>query len=266
MARSLIPQFRLPRARWIALATLVLVLAGCALLIWLPAHRENRAIAALRANGREVETASRPPQRLREFYARSDDPFGDNPVDHLSFLNRVQLLRPYGFTDADAVHLQAFQELYNLVLTGQPVTDVTLAHVRDLVELRHLRLGGTLVSDTGLAHLSGMEHLVRLDLAGTQIGDAGLAHVRGLTKLRQLSLASTKITDAGLSQLSALSELVMLTLDDTSVGDTGIMQLSNLSKLRELSVIGTHVTDAGIDAMLQVLPECEIVFKRPLPE
>jgi hypothetical protein len=225
-----------PKRRWaqFSLATMFVVVTvlcvGLALVV-VPAERQRRAVAAIKALGGGVHYVE-PDQGVSEAFPRP-------------FLRRW-LPRDY-FDEVQAVHLD-----------GSQVTDDGLEHLNELTRLESLSLGSTQVTDAGLTHLQRLTRFKNLWLNGTQVTDAVLAQLQGMTRLEYLNFDGTQVTDAGLAHLQGLTELQQLSLINTHVTDAGLAHLQGLTGLKNLWLNGTQVTDAGRAQLKQTLPKCHI--------
>jgi hypothetical protein len=79
----------------------------------------------------------------------------------------------------------------------------------------------------------------------------------------QVSVRGTRITNAGLAHLKALESLEDLDLAETAVDDTGLVELQGFKSLRRLNVDGSRVTEAGIKQLQAVLPDLEVIGRKP---
>ncbi len=184
---------RLPRPGTLVLIAVVLLIGGGALMVWLPYHREQTAIAEVEKLGGDTE---------------------------------LEIVRPFWIPDAvDDEYLEFFERGNVVFLSDTQVRDAGLKHLRGLTKLEYLHLDNTQVSDAGLEHLRGLTDLENLDLGNTQVSDAGLKHLRGLTKLEYLHLANTQVSDAGLEHLRSLTNLESLDFGNTQVSDAGLEHL-----------------------------------------
>ena len=113
--------------------------------------------------------------------------------------------------------------------------------------------------DVGFSQMPIMFEMEELNLHSTDVGDESLKLVGQFTRLKSLNLYRTKISDAGLPSLNSLKDLSTLSLSGTGVTNDGLAALGGLSSLTKLSVdIGGGVTFDGVDALKELLPNCEI--------
>ncbi len=187
------PKSRLPRTGTLVLIAVVLLIGGGALMVWLPYHQEQRAIAEIERHGGQ-------------------------------FLSAV--IRPAWIPSAvDVEYLEVFERVTEIYLYDTTVSNLGLEHLRGMTNLLGLALDNTQVGDGGLEHLRGLTNLEFLSLNDTQISNAGLEHLRGLTNLKFLILDNTQISGAGLSHLRGLANLRELSLHNTQVTRAGIEEL-----------------------------------------
>ncbi|TWU09513.1 Leucine Rich repeats (2 copies) [Symmachiella macrocystis] len=188
-----VPKTRLPRTWTIVLLGVVLLVGGGALMVWLPYHRNQTAIAEVERLGGYTESVIVRPAWI------------PNVVD-----------------DED---LWLFERVIVVDLTASQVSYVGLEHLRGLTNLEELWMDRTQVTDVGLEYVRRLNNLRTLSLIDTQVSDAGLEHISQLISLRTLTLDNTQISDAGLEHLLQLTNLKVLWLDGTQVTDAGTEKL-----------------------------------------
>ncbi|MFH5804889.1 leucine-rich repeat domain-containing protein [Alienimonas sp. DA493] len=110
------------------------------------------------------------------------------------------------------------------------------------------------------------DRLRELNLRGTPFDDDLSHKLTLLPNLRKLHLENTRITDAALVPVGTLEKLEYLNLYGTDVSDAGLKNLRGLVALRTLYVWDTRVTPDGALALLEDLPEAEIVGVDLSPE
>ncbi|WP_339907125.1 hypothetical protein [Symmachiella dynata] len=222
---------RLPRTGTLMLIAVVLLVGGGVLMVWLPYHRNQVAMAEV--------------QKLRG-------------------VTEPGIVRPFWIPDAvDDEYLELFLRGTGVWLSDTQVSDAGLKYLHGLTNLRELDLRNTQVTDAGLEQLRGLTKLVELSLAMTQVSDEGFQKLRGLTKLRYLDLRNTQVGDEGLAHLPGATKLENLWLDDTQVSDAGVDHLRGLTNLQLLTLHNTQVTRAGIERLQKALPDCEIYWTPP---
>ena len=79
-----------------------------------------------------------------------------------------------------------------------------------------------------------------------------------------MRLRNTQLGDAGLEQIGGLTGLVLLDLRNTQVSDAGLLHLGELGDLVTLYLDGTQVTNEGVQELQSRLPDCDIVYWRPV--
>ena len=219
--------YSIPRALWIILAAVVLLVVAVGLHVGIPIYRHEVAIEEINRLSGKMETRPRDPQRLRQ--------------------------------RGEHERMMRFDELIGVELVGSEVSDDTLRNLKGVTQLKWLTLAGTQVTDAGLAHLAELTQLQWLRLDNTKVTDAGLAHLTGLTRLRNLCLDNTQVTDLGLAHLSGLAKLQWLWLGNTRVTDAGLVHVSGLTRLQGVWLGNTQVTDAGIAELQHALPAVTII-------
>ena len=225
----------LTKLRWqFSIRTMLLVVSvSCVTLsVWVvPAERQRRAVAAIRALGGTVS-------------------FVDNQGTNESFpAASLRRWLPPNYSD----------EVEKVNLDYVRVTDDEMAHLQGLTRLRVLRLKSARVTDAGLAYLQGLTDLRELRLGNTHVTSAGLFHLRGLTGLQELRLSGTQVTDEGLVYIQRLRDLQLLWLGSTQVTDAGVAHLKDLTSLEMIDLCNTRVTDAGLVQLRGALPHCIVV-------
>jgi hypothetical protein len=191
-------RFRLPHWGWFLLATVVLVVAGIGLSIWLPYHREQQLIKEINSWGvGQYVTITRGPEWLRKL-------IGNDRMDEIRVFSRVN----------------------GVIFEGSKFNDAEFAYLIRWPNLERFSLVGTGVTDAGMVHMSGLTNVKSFNIAGTMVTDKGLAHLSGCTKLESLNLFNlTAVTDASLPHLSRLRNLVYLNIGHTAVTDAGVQEL-----------------------------------------
>jgi len=183
------------------------------------------------------------------------------------------------YTDADLVHLKAFEDLeclsvgavgpdeylsdgalrriselttlQELGIRGAGITDDDLRYLAQLTDLRSLACTSGAVRGQGLLHLASLRRLRHLVLWRCGIEEQHLVHLRLLPALEDLSLSETRIGDRGLGHLTSLARLRRLDLDGTKVRGEGLAHLAKLT-LERLSLRDTPVDDAGVAHLSQM--------------
>ena len=97
MADSPNTRSRLPHWGWFLLATVVVVIAGIGLSIWLPWYREQQVVRAIEGWRGRVKKRSGGPEWLREI-------LGNKRMDDVKVFERVSLVELYGteFPDSES--------------------------------------------------------------------------------------------------------------------------------------------------------------------
>lgn len=189
-------RFRLPHWGWFLLASVILVVGFVCLSIWLPWHREQKAIEKIEEWGGQVATKEEYPEWLQRIA-------GEDRLKDSRLAMRADTVRLSGqeITNAEIAQLTGLSRLRGLDLRRTALTDAGLVHLRGLTSLKYLILDRTEVTDDGLAHLSRLPKLRTLSLERTAITDKGLVHLSRLTNLRRLHVSRTAVTDQGVETL-----------------------------------------------------------------
>ena len=125
--------------------------------------------------------------------------------------------------------------------------------VEGLQRLEHLwdlSLSGSPITDDGLRKVKLMKSLLWLDVRYTRITDVGVGYISEAHGLTHLVLGDNNISDAGIQSLRRLTNLEQLEIDKTAATDSGVLALANLAKLERLSIGDTAVTEAARDRIL----------------
>ena len=149
-------RFRVPHWGWFLLATILLILAGLGLLLWMPYYRERQVARKIESWKGTVVFASEGPLWLKQ----------------LAGQERLQ-------------GLKVFDRIVNVDLTGTAVTDTDLKHLLRLTHLDRLSLDATAVTDRGVANLCGLTknecllvNLKELSLFETAVTGEGIKRFR----------------------------------------------------------------------------------------
>lgn len=102
--------------------------------------------------------------------------------------------------------------------------------------------------------LAELNTLQELNLSGTQVSN--LTPLAGLGYLRGLELRDTQVSD--LAPLAKLENLERLGLSGTQVSD--LTPLAELKNLQLLDLTYTDISVQHIQALQQLLPDCQIAF------
>lgn len=254
MSKSLVQLRRIsipvPRALWIGIATLLLLLVTCGINVGVPFYRQLTVGLAVQRLGGRIETRSGGPNWVRRIV-------GSEATAWFGEVAEVDLGHT-ATTDIDLRNLVALRGLANLQtlnLSGTSVTDDGIAHLTRLGKLRTLYLNGTRISDGCVPSLIQMASLRELSFDHTGITDLGVTGVSEMTRIERLYLKDTEVTNAGLEQIQRLSGLIWLQLSRTRISDDGLVHLKALKKLRELDVGETVVTQAGLAELKLALPK-----------
>jgi hypothetical protein len=280
-----------PKRRWyqFSLKTLLVLMVLCSLVLgafsWRlqRAHRQARAVAALRSLGCEVGYEIIEPRvtggfkrRKKQdpwllnipikwlgedfFYdvygvtARGEQPGSPDEVKRFwqevaTFPALDYLTLEEKWIDHDGWKLLAnSQSVRHLYLDSNRLGDEDFAVFGTMLNLQELLWWGVSkkITDAGVANLDELTELQSLTLSNTEITDAAAPHLAKHTKLQQLSLGSTHISDAGLAHLSELTDLRYLFLERTRVTDAALVHLQHMKDLEILGVSQTTVHGPGL--------------------
>jgi hypothetical protein len=228
---------RVPKVRWLLLATVVLIIGGVGLRWW----TARGTIREIRRLGGSYAGA---PSRWTP-YAIDVILAVDVTVDEIKFEGTAV---PDEFFD----RLATLHSLRSIYLRRCKVSDTALSRLRKIPTLRGVILDDSEATDATVDTLSELTQLNGLLLNGTKITDAALPKLAKLSKLYQLGLSHTAVGDAELASLKGLSNLQHLDLSYTNVTDEGLKHLHG-SKLQVINLKGSKVTAAGAAALEKVL-------------
>jgi hypothetical protein len=216
---------RIPRAGSFVLFALLLLLAGLALTVWFPAHRQKRAVEALVHNSGYVVYA--PGFEITEY--NTGRPEGAEwlwKIIDPNLLYNVTTVRFYGE--------------WNPQLGG----DVLMPIVGEFTSVETVAIHGIKLTTNDVNHLRELPRLRQLYLEQTDLKDADLDALRGL-KLEWLCLGRTWADDESLRSLSDMTSLEYLDLTRTRVTDAGLVHLESLTNLRQAAGLRRLVGAAG---------------------
>jgi Leucine-rich repeat (LRR) protein len=224
---------RVPKVRWLVVATIVLIVCGAGLRWWSARGmiREIRRLGGWYAlphsswvpDAFEIIVAI--DAKVDQFTFKGvtiPDHFFDR-ITNLPNLAHVTLIN-CTISDSAVDRLREVSTLRDLILDESDVNDATALRLKELRQLTGLRLTATRITDAAMPDLGMLSTLTFLGLSGTAVTDAGLTALSGLPKVRSLDLSHTKITDAGLPQLHGIP-LYYLNLQGTTVTAEAVAEL-----------------------------------------
>lgn len=227
-----------PRVGTLLLFAVPLLLTALFLSVWVPGHRQARAVAGIVELGGyvtyEFDDELAPgahvppgPQWLWDY------------LDYNMFYDVIEV-RFFG----PGPHERATDEALMPLLTNLPAA-------------RTISLGKTRVTNDGLHHLQGLTELRALYLGETQLEERDIDSLRGL-KLDWLALNRTWAGDEALASLSDMTTLEYLDLNRTRVTDEGLHHLRGLHNLKTLRLMRCRVSRKGAEQLKRELPGCVI--------
>lgn len=188
-----VPNRKTRRSIALLIAAVLVTFCVALLIVWLPYHREQVAIAEIERVGGGVHSEPGGPAWLRNTIGNRFMKVFDNVVE----VNLVEAQ----VDDKIMEQIGRLTWLRTLSLDRTAVTDAQLQHLCHLSQLQTLSLWETGITDAGLEQLAGLTKLEILSLWGTQVTDAGLVHLNGMTHLERLNLSNTHITRDGANNL-----------------------------------------------------------------
>jgi hypothetical protein len=229
------------RASLGAVAGLALVLALVDYWLLRSYRNEQRAAAALVERGGKVLLVQ---DRQSWLWKRLGPDVFDLRVAAVVDLSHSNI------TDADLVHVRAFDHFGQLTLSDTAISDAGLEHLRHVVAGRFIDLSRTRV--TNVSSLFGnqfMDQPFGLKLSGNQIarGAFHFPEPNLMCMLQHLDLSETNASDQTLAELPRqMGSLSMLDLSGTNVTDAGLDSLLRYEGLTTLGLGRTKVTPAGV--------------------
>ena len=205
-----------------------------------PYRAEQRAAAALTRLGGNVLMVDTAPRWLRQYVGVDRFDMRVAAVIDLSH-SRV--------TDADLVHLRAFQHFGQLNLSDTEVSDAGLDHLREVVAYRFIDLSRTRVTNPSvLFGNNSLDHPAGLKLSGNRFAQGlVLPTRRQWCPLQELDLSQTNLDDQMLESLpDGLVNLSSLDLSGTEVSDLRVLMLLRFEGLTKLDLRDTKVTAEGV--------------------
>ena len=151
-------------------------------------------------------------------------------------------------TDADLVHLRAFDHFGALNLSDTEISNAGLEHLRPVVAYRFIDLSRTRITDTSsLFGNSALKQPSGLRLSGNRVANGAIFSGRTWCPLQELDLSETDANDQTLKKFpEGLGNLSKLDLSGTNVTDAGLDSLMRLEGLTSLDLTGTKVTAEGV--------------------
>jgi hypothetical protein len=187
-------------------ASVLLLLAAAATVVWLPYYREQRVVSEVhRLRGKVLVSPLGGPVWLRQAV-------GNN---YRTVFDRVIAVDLIGTSvdDSDLRRLREFKFLHHLSLENTRAKPLALQRLAELKELRFLNLDSTDVTAEDLAQLAGLPNLEELSLCNAvAITDEGIEHLAAARNLEWLVLTNNMgTTAAGRKKLqTALPECQIL--------------------------------------------------------
>jgi uncharacterized protein YjbI with pentapeptide repeats len=222
------------------IAVLAVALALLDIRLRAPYRAEQQAAAALTRLGGNVLMVDTAPRWLRRYVG----------VGRLDMRVAATIdLSHSRVTDADLVHLQAFQHFGKLNLSDTEVSDAGLDRLREVVAYRFIDLSRTRVTtasrlfgNKSQCHPSGMK------LSGNRLAPGTILFANPQwCPLQELDLSDTNLDDQMLESLpDGLVNLSSLDLSGTEVSDLRVLTLLRFEGLTKLDLRGTKVTAEGV--------------------
>ena len=203
---------------------------------------ETQAIQIIRSLGGRFGYAKSGSKKKIDSVSFTNNKITDTQI---KFINHLKDIRKLGF--------------YNVKISGSGLQSLT-----NLKHLQNLEFQNCPLEDDAFQHLKQFPALTHLFVRHVPLTDQCLVHLKDLTQLEVLWLFATQISDSGLEHLNNLKELNSLNLYQTKISNAGLTHLSELKKLKQLEVNETKVTSAGVTKLQEALPECKILFDRPV--
>ena len=173
----------------------------------------------------------------------------------------TRAIRGEGITDDALIAVSRLEKLEEVHLDGCfELGNPALERLAELPALSVLYMSAHAATDKGLAALSGATRLREFGLDAKIMG-TGFRHLAGLPALAELHLPGwTALTRDGAAAIAALPALERLYFYGApALTDERLAALGGATGLKKLVVFNCkRVTDAGIDALAEMLPDCEL--------
>jgi hypothetical protein len=232
---------RIPRVGSFVLFAVLLVLAGLAITVWFPAHRQKRAVEGFVQNHGYVVYA--PGFEVSQYNtARPEGPEWLWSIVDPNLVYNVTTVR--------------FDSTWHPQLRG----DVLMPIVGDFTAAETVSIYGVELTNKDLRHLQNLPRLRQLYLSQTKLAEGELNELREL-ELEWLCLSRTWVDDESLRSLSDMTKLEYLDLTRTRVTDAGLVHLEPLTSLKTLYLNRTLVTQSGADSIAAKLPACSVSWE-----
>ena len=205
-----------------------------------PYRAEQQASATLTRLGGKVLMVDTAPRWLRKYVGVDRFDMRVAAVIDLSH-SRV--------TDADLVHLRAFQHFGQLNLSDTEVGNAGLDYLREVVANRWIDLSRTRVTDASpLFGNNSMAYPSGLKLSGNRLAPGSiLSPTPQWSPLQELDLSDTNLDDQMLESFpDGLVNLSSLDLSGTEVSDLRVLSLLRFEGLTKLDLRDTKVTAEGV--------------------
>jgi hypothetical protein len=216
-------------------AGVVVSLLAIGLGIWANrAHRQRRAVLALRGAGAKVLYAS---DRCGGFTWNQDTSSDASAPWWRDFW-------------LDVVVVDAHQK-------DSSFSDLEMAVLADLPGLETLNAGWTQVTSRGVPYLRKSPRLKHLNLESTGVDDSSIRHIAALVELESLVLTRTRVSEEGLSKLGGHRRLRSLAVSNTRLTRQGFERLQaslpncQISYQPQKPVKGPPKSDGGVEAAVQ---------------
>jgi len=166
-------------------------------------------------------------------------------ISGLSNLQRLNLDRCIGFTDADCAPLANLQRLRSLNLTDTHAGDKAAAAIAAIPRIEDVRMVNDDLTDAGIQQLSQAFSIQELRLHSNSITDVGVAALGRINRLRRLTIESENITGSGLGPVASLPDLQDFTLLAPGLRDVAFEHLSQAKSLRKLRLAQRGIRPAA---------------------
>lgn len=240
-------RIRVPKLRWLILATVVVLIAFVTLTIGVPYYRTQRLIAEGAPHNQRFSVDYDGPPWFRKWADGLKDGIGKDLVS--VFKTRVTSIWIDGpYVDDDWLSsIQHHREIEILTIDSPRATGACLAHLRGMKKLYDLCLFRAKIRGSQLTELADLQNLERLAICEGSLDDECLRHLSELPQIRYLAVCDNRLSETAICQIPALPLLTEVVVEAPLFGDRGLTDLiSKNPQLESLSLRGTQVTDAGI--------------------
>jgi hypothetical protein len=193
--------------------------------------------------------------------------FNDHWMQGFSHITELELTAKGERFDTQRLlgYLSPHSRVEHLALNCPEAYDEVFGDLSCLPSLKTLRLQNGALTDNGMRHLRRCTSLTTLQLIEMTVTDGGIEPLRSLTRLKELHIRKCRgVTDESLRYIRHASGITKLRLSGAAFTDACIQDLSEMKQLTMLDVFDTGITTQGATRLVELLPECSVVWSENL--